>query len=485
MVSFCSWIYIKLFFGQFLDICNSAGSLFGEAISLFQTFQRLTSVRQFSVRLSNDCTKMFDWASNLIQIISEAVFNFNPLTDFEIFTIYVFIIPLPILVFINAYSIGITSIFHLIYEVSLALLIGGIKLVFLDRNIIGSYLVAPSIAMIFVVSLYLLICCICSRCKGEKFSCCKSNTENKIDTFGNFRYTLSIMLASIVFVILIYPIASVRYQLSIFVIGFTSALIIMFFIIDICLLIISKYRNKTHAKINTFLINIFTLLFIPGTDSLTKIISGGYRKRWECYAAYGIILFIIPIIITLLTIINHNPDLNDKYKRAGSSLCNPYHYIEFVDIIKQAAFSLTSAFDFTYISLCIEIFWFLLILAILPFRRKSDHCLVLGSSFVVITGTSAALYSEKHGTKIFSFGLTLFFVIFSCIPAIISFYFFFFLDFEVKHVNDSSDVDLSDDSSKGKSPISKAFYSVRIVTPFAFILYGINANIIFNKRYMI
>lgn len=484
MVNFCSWTYIKLFFGQFLDICNSAGSLIGEAISLFQVFQRLTSVRQFSVRLSNDCTKMFDWASNLIQIISDAIFNFKPLTDFEMFTIYVFIIPLTILTFINSYSTGLFFLFHLIFEVGIALLIGGIKLVFYDHNVIGGKLMGGSIAIILVTSLYLLVILICNRCNCKKLSFCKINETEK-DIFLKFRYTLSILPASIIFVILIYPISSVRYQLSKFVIILFSSLILLFFIIDICLLILAKYQNKTHTKINTFLINIFTLLFIPGTDSLTKIMSGGYQKRWECYAAYGIILFLIPIIITLLAIINHNPDLNDKYKRVGSSLCNPYHYIEFVDIIKQAAFSLTSAFDYSYISLCIEIFWFLLILAILPFRHKSDHCLVLGSSFVVITGTSASLYSEKHGTKIFSFGLTLFFVIFSCIPAIISFYIFFFLDFEVKNVDDSTDDDLSDDSSKGGSPVSKAFLSVRIVAPFAFILYAINWNLIFNKRYII
>lgn len=95
----CNCPFCRLFLSQLFEIGNSAGSLIGEAVNLFRTFQRLSATKTFATKFSSECEGMFSWATDLVKNIISS-FQIQPFKDIELFWLYTVAIPLLILTFI-------------------------------------------------------------------------------------------------------------------------------------------------------------------------------------------------------------------------------------------------------------------------------------------------------------------------------------------------------------------------------------------------
>ena len=106
--------FYKLFISQLFEIGNSAGSLIGEATNLFRTFQRLSATRTFITKFSNECNGMFDWAKDFVKILIASI-QARPFTDFELFWLYTFSIPILIVSFVSSLFNGYKQIRYYIF----------------------------------------------------------------------------------------------------------------------------------------------------------------------------------------------------------------------------------------------------------------------------------------------------------------------------------------------------------------------------------
>lgn len=485
--------FIILFLRQFFDIGNSAGSIISEAVGFIKTFQRLSAPKTFSARFSSECLEMFDWASKIIQNITINISDGIPLYDFEAFLIYVLAIPLTILIFIS--RVQVTFFCFQVWTYGIAIMLGsgiGFCQISLSK-MLG--LTIPSVILSIATFLYIrnigLSSIFCNKEKVENEFNEEEEEESPVAHDILIPFTLAFDLGILIFIGIASPVLQLRPRLAnILVIIFAIAMVVIlsFEIIDRCC---SKnyvlHSKMILGKLLFFFVNLFSILIIPCTNSFGKIMIGEFKNQWQCIIGYIVLGLILPIGLNFVLIYYDYPDICDKYKRREYGI-NLYKYIELIDIVRQVAYALSALFDCTWACIAIEIAWCIFVLAIRPYINLSDYFLTVGNSLVIFVGNVIAICMEKEN-KFFSFEAAVGFFIAACIPAIISIYVFFFLEFQTKldpcifKLSKIPDDELESDLLAIKNKyIGESFDKLstvfKIITPIAWCIFSLNIPII-------
>lgn len=442
----CSDSFAGLLFSQLFDIGNSAGSLIVEALNIFRTFQRMSAIKSFTVKFSNNCFSMFDWAKKLIQIISNLI-GLTPFTNLELFLFYSFAFPLSILVFVST----VIPNFHLYNHLSLFVVITffgiGIGSIGGELSNVLIFTIAP--AVIFIIYMVYYYCPVhCHKRVGNSMdTCCFYNTCDCCEISVNFWFSKPLFAGCFFFLIISAPISYYKGLLWIYLPAITTTIIIISFIREY---VVYKCKDiddeiefeRSAGNVILFLINFLNLFLIPSIENFGELIQGKYKTNWNIISSFVVNSLVLPIAITIIMVISNYYKIAIKYKEVDFGF-NFYCLIELVDTVRQISYAIVAALDILWACIGIEIFWIILIIVVRPYRNISDYSLAFGNSLVLLISNGAALYCDMNDTASFSFGITLFFVILACIPAVVSIYLFFIFDFQV-YFDDDEDVDLDE-----------------------------------------
>lgn len=460
---YCNGEFIKLFLKQFLDIGKSTGSLIGEIVGLFRTFQKLTAPKTVSTRFSRECLELLRWATDLFFTLTNYI-RTNPLSDFEFFSIYTYVFPLTLLCFISSLVIpGAPILYYFVYGGFIML---GCGLGMIGINKSGMIGCIVSSVIVLGISFFMIV-------KNVNiFGCCsKCNSEDEYDTGvkpGSILHAF--FIGCFVFCCTIYPIVMTRYKVQLILIS----IIIILLIIIICVFIITYSLSQDYIKliilkVVSFMISLFPLLIIPSTEMFFSIIEGNYKGQWSIIASYIAIALVLPIAMTLLMIIKGAQDIQDKYK-------GPYYcYIELIDIMRQVAYAVCASYDILWGCVGLEIFWVVLIIIFRPYTSASEYSLSIGNSIVVLISNGSLIYTNYFPTKLFGYTVTIAFIIIACIPAILSLFLYFAIDF---HLDDE---DGDTDNYEFEESINSLSFFALMVTPVAWGFYGLVIPLIDNK----
>lgn len=464
-----------LFIRELFDIGNSSGSLLAEALGLFKTFQRIGATKTFSAHFSDQCYKMFSWAINIIEIL-KLTFYFRPLSDYEIFYIYIFAIPMAIITYVVAslYSFFI-FLFYILY--AFFLMIGvGFGYINYNKSITIGLLVTALILVIIIIILLFCGCDIGEIIVMMIFGFYQSGDDD-LKEFMNVKdskskYVLKVSFALsqafFVFSILIIPILKKSSNLTkIYSIG-VIVILTLCTIIEGIVACVKFYKNNDddqEDKNDTAYISIgltcFSLIIIPSTKYFMIVNSDVYKNNWRCYIGFILFALIIPISITTAMIIGRVPFIVRKYRN---------HYMAFgeiVDIVRQVVYAIVAALDIPWACIGLEIAWIILIFISWPYKYISEYVLQSGNSLVVIIETSVCLAADRKGTGFLTFKLSLILVIIACLPAIFSLIIFFLFDFGYR------------ERDKGKANVVLCITVIfRLISPFAWLFYGFGVALI-------
>ena len=102
--------------------------------------------------------------------------------------------------------------------------------------------------------------------------------------------------------------------------------------------------------------------------------------------------------------------------------------------------------------------------------------MTFGNSIVIFISNGAVLYSNYNDSAVFSLKVSLILVLIACLPAILSLYLYFIIDFQ----RDFKELS-SDSVSEMDEGTFKISLILTIVTPIAFFFYGTNISLITNE----
>lgn len=423
----CECPFFKLFLSQLFEIGNSAGSLIGEAINLFRTFQRLSATKTFIMKFSSECNGMFDWAKDMIKIIISSL-QARPFTDFELFWIYTISIPIFIVSFVSSLFNGYKQ--YRYFFLWAPFVIFGMGISMLSMGWIA-YLVAGS-----GIAWFLIIIISYFACLKKKFAEVDKKNSELLEVQNNLHFTVSLLSSFTLLTVTLIPVLLSRKVLSVIIVIFLGSISVLSFFVEFVENCCYPEKQKSHFKtfavrIVAFAISCLSLLIIPSTQNFAELMKGFYANKWNCIIGYLGITLIFPIVTTFFMIKTRFQGVCEKYKKNKSKI-NWYCYVELVDIIRQVVYAIVAAYDLPIVCICIEIAWFILILISRPYCNVSDYSLSFGNSLVVLMSNSAAVYSNYRSWGLFSFKTTVIFVIVACIPAVVSAYLFFIFDFNTK-----------------------------------------------------
>lgn len=451
--------HTKLFFAQFLDIGKSTGSLFGEIINLFKMFQKLSAPSEFQTKFAIECYEILSWATNIFKIISTSV-GTDPLTYFEVYSIYTYVFPLTILCFITGLSAKTPPLYYYIIDGIFLML--GVGISFYGVNIngfIGCVATAGTLILIFVLGILIDICSHGLKSFFRNLPFIKKHEEGEAEiAYGNLLHAT--FISCLVFCGLIYKIVVTRYKAQIALI----CAIMLVVVISICFTTITRgfmpnSFQKTLVKVIYFIVNIFPLLLIPSAENFVSVIEGNYKGEWKIIVSFAGITLFIPFALSLVMVIRKNPDIVDKYRKSS------FRFVELVDSLRQLAYALLAAYDILWGCLSVEIAWITLVLILRPYVNKSEYSLSVGSSLVVIISNSCLLYAHYHPSVTFGIEITIVLIVLACIPAVLSLYLYFALDFSVdEEEKDAEELKLSivylSDVAIMISPLAWFFYGL-------------------------
>lgn len=453
------------FIKNLFEIGDSAGSLLSEAITLFKTFQRINAPKVFATKLSPECIKMFNWVSKITNYITSALGTY-PLTNFESFIIYSYIFPITIITFISCSTIESVFLLLLLF-IGTCFVLGMGVTDFAETKVFSTYFMIGGGAFVFVVLLALY------------FGCCKGIFSKKKDKGNGSIFLLSFCASICFFYSLISMITIKRWKfakiLSI-ILGSLELLVIIIYFISKCFHF-EKVLDKLQQKISGFFITCLPLLIIPSTEIFSELNQGYYSNKWQIITSYAINTVIIPISIIISMIILRHPNISDKYKNSNSKI--PYGIFELIDNIKQVGYAFLAVYDIIWGCLAIEIVWIILIFAVRPYISISEYSLSGGNSLIIIISNSVILYMNNHKSKKLSFGISVFFLVLTCIPAILSLYLYFIFDYENEDDDDDSSLS-SDSDSDSEDEDSKNGTKLALITifmlPVLCFCFGLNIN---------
>lgn len=442
--------YFYLYCTQFFDISNSAGSLFLEAITLYKTFQRISAPKSFISKISTECKKLFNWAIELINSITNT-FQTTPFLKTETFSVYLFVLPLTFMTFI-------TSIYLCLDFWVYMILLGFYFLLGFGISYMEYLAIAPGIIGAGCTTGYFIYFFIK---KGKP----KRNYIFQIEYL-----TCSFTASFLIFYTTLIPIMSERWKLTLIV----SCCIVIFLIIFSILEKKTRYTfrsfyNLLEKKLNVLLINCLTLFYVPSTELFIELFQNEHKNDWFVLASYLFISIVVPFGLILAMIFSENDNIVEKYRIAKCGKYNIYYFFEFFDSIFQILYAIAASFDVVWACLTIEIIWIILIFAVRHYKIISEYSLSGGNSLILIISNSVVLYSNMHNSSLLSYGASIFLVILACIPAIVSFYLFFIFDFDVTY--EESD---SDDSNKKVEYQRTLNITAVFLTPLSFFCFGLN-----------
>lgn len=474
--------YFYLFIKDFIDIGNSAGSLLIQAITLFRTFQRLTAPKEFKTKFPHEFQVLFTWAKNLFDVITKN-FRTNPLNEFETFNIYTLIFPLTILTFISTTHL---QHYFLIFIFLLAAFFGlGIGIAYVKIEM--SYAPAIMGPMGGFIFLFLLIY---TTCYSPIACCCKKkekqlsndeddeNEKNSDDQiYKGFstilyftRFTFSTVLSGLIFYASLIPIMLKRWRLTKIISIIMGIIPAPLFFIELILKAFLSDRFTLQEKMNGFLIKMLTLLIIPATEAFSTLIQNDIKNKSFAIASYFGVSFLIPLALLITMIIVCNPDIKDKYKE---SKYNIFYYFELIDVLKQVGYAFAAAYDYLWVCLFLEVAWAIAIIAVRPFDDISEHFLSIGNSIVLIISNSVFLHSKKNDHITLNYGLSIFFFVLACIPAVLSFYIFFIFDFLKDGKIEEDEDEILDEKLENIRCAKKVSIVASIISPIGWFCYGL------------
>lgn len=453
-------VYFIEFFKSLFDIGNSAGSLISEAVTLFKTFQKLSAPKVFSTKFSKECTDMFRWANKVIEYISNAI-KTVPLSEYELFCIYTFIFPISIIIFISC------SIVKFLFLVIFTLFAGffalglGISNCFVDDTVnIMPAIMGGMYSFVMIIIIIVLICCKCFFNDGSE----KAKGSSAL---------LAFMASITVFYILMVPIMLPRWKLAkiiSIIVSIIAFICIMVYFSSVCCHFQHKLI-KIQQKVNGFLITCLPLFIIPSTETFSDLIEGAYSGSYAIIFSYIYNSIIVPLALIIAMIILRHPNITEKYTIPNCCGASFYYFFELFDYMKQIGYAFAAINDVLWACLLIEIVWIVLVFAFRPYRNISEYSLSAGNSLIIIITNSAIIYSNDHNSKPFSFGISVFFLVLACIPAIVALYLYFIFDFSSDDdLSISSDFSFSDEHSPG----IKLGMVVVFMAPISWFCYGLN-----------
>lgn len=513
---FCNWYFNKLFLLQLFDIGNSAGSLINEAIGLFKTFQKISAPKSFQTRFTSEGEGAFSWAKDFIKSITNA-FRVNPLTSFELFELYGYILPIIMLTFISALTEGYKFMLYLI--VSILFLGFGTGISFIGENnyiafpliiftgiiiVLGLFLKKYKIFQCFNVLEFFYDICKCKSGKAKvdnRYSDDEKQNENNekqdknktkcCEYKNNVQFTYAVVATSIIFVAITIPIFRQRFPLQLLLILIFPPAIILIFLIDISDRCCCKKRQlhltKISGKAICLVLNCVSLLIVPVTENFVKLMQDDYKSNWKCIIGYIAFGLIFPFIMTLMMILTNFYPICKKYNKPKRGHKNFFYYVELIDITKQIGYAILAVYDILWGCITIEMIWVLVVFIVFPYRDVSEYSLSFGNSLLILITNGVLLHGKKHGFHIFGFKTAIKFVVIACIPAVLSGYLYFIFDFKVKPEDKTHEFDDIDDSQLNssekeykygfvKDAIEKICYLSHSITPLAWFFYGLNMS---------
>ena len=466
------------FIKQLFDVGNSAGSIIFEAINLVRTFQKINSTRSFSILLSKDCLKMFSWASKLIEMIISS-FYFREFSDIENFYFINYVFPLLIITFLISLFLNYRYLLFLSFLGLTACFGFGFGYIKYDYKIAICFII-PSFVLI-VISIIIFVCILrnCDCLNDLQLVLFPITTA----VFNSF-ITISLILTPF-FIDNLYFLGSCCF---IFLI-----IAVITIIIDLILSIQSKLdvlEDIVHTFPDLFS-NFLTLLFIPSTSIFVCLIKDEYKNSWNVIIGFVFFSLVVPLVLYFILKWDEMDIKMSKYysifghymkddptfpKRTMKEF-----WFSLFDIIRQVLYAFFSAYDMLWFCLGLEILWILSFSLIRPFDNISDYVLQGGSSLIIIISNSLAIAFEYNKIESLSFGSSIGIVIAACIPAIVSLYVYFGIDFDMP----------SDEDKKIKSDISNDVSEILLyfflgLAPFAWTFFGMIVPIIkehFDKYY--
>lgn len=459
--------FVKLFLTQFFDFGYNCGSLISEALGLFRTFQRVSATKSFSAKFSPECLEMFSWAKNLINILT-TYFQTVPLTDFEYFNVYTLIIPMVILTLLSSALSEGFYYYCIAYGLFITL---GCGLGFLGINSVAAGLMITFSLILIIFGLIFKNCPCCECCLCFQVFRKKEDDEEiyNISDMSIPKFIICTPPVFCAFYLMMIPIMIERVNLTnilSIIVGSLIGFCILMIFIDIC--IIERFVSVSLGdNLINFLSNCLSLLIIPSTEKFIELMKGPYNKDWRIIISYIAISLLLPVAITLINILSKHQSIVEKYKDDHSF----FYFIELIDIIKQLIYAILAGYDIVWGCLAIEIAWIIFIFIIRPYKDYSEYILTVGNCLVTTISNIAILCAIYKKIQRFNFAASISLVVIACLPAIISMYVFFILDFGVD----------DDDDDYEYKPLIYVGYFTRIITPIAWFFYGLNIPIINGK----
>ena len=379
---------------------------------------------------TRECLKLFNWAQKVIEDFTSSLVIMKPFSSFDLYTIYAYIFPIIILNYVTALNSGSDfPLYALTYGpfIVLGCGIGYIQI----NNIIAVACIIPSIIVIIImISIYRnnKSCCLGFKpflYLRDYFNSNDSKVQNDSDDLeesdslivieqNQIPYTLSFTSTFIIFLLISYKVLVYREDLLMYTIIAISIIVFFTFCVELILYHCCHYITDEEVLI-PIAVSLLQLLTIPATNNFTLIISGKYKKHWNCWFGYlGFLALQITIIFIMIR--NNHPDIVNKYKPEKEW----FKYFSFIDIIRQIVYAIFASLDSLYVCLCIECSWIIIIFVIRPFANTSDYTLSCGSTFIVISSLIAPIIVEKKGYGVFSFKTSVILVFVACIPAVVS-----------------------------------------------------------------
>lgn len=207
--------------------------------------------------------------------------------------------------------------------------------------------------------------------------------------------------------------------------------------------------------------NLISLLFVPSTDHFVAVIRNDYKNNANCIFGYLILSLLVPLTLMITMVYMEDPAINDKYKE-------DFYLIEFIDFGRQIAYAFSAAFDEPWACIAFEIAWILFFSIVKPYKCISQYVLRGGSSFIVILGNVIALICKYGKIDFLSFEISISLACVACIPAILSFYFYFATEFEIE-----DDKKIENKKSITQDISGVITYEFYVISPIAWFFYGI------------
>lgn len=464
---------------ELLSFADSNRSLIKDAIDLFRIFQRVSASRTFYARFSSDCYKLFEWATDFIAMISDAIVPKEHFSMYELFQLYclasnIFMANFILILFTSNKFITFIPFFGLAilfgagysyaeynakYVVILVAVACGIT-IFSVAGIIIPYI--PCFTYLF-----------CSFYRGiQRIT---EDGATVINRRGFLKLTMMMVAGAIVFSTATSPIMFRHRVIGIYFCIVMSAIIVCAFIYEIFI-----YLFKKPLKISNLiqLVNkIIDLCLVPGTETFIQLVLTSFGVQWNVVVSFVVLTVIFPIVITVVLIISGYEDLTDTYK---SDKCCDYRYIEIVNHFHRIVYAMLAALDIPYGCIGVEGAWLLLIIIIRPYNSYSDTILNMGESIIMILGNTAAV----AGSGFFSFEVSILFVALATTPVIFSVIAYFAFDFEVPRLEDEKSMDDLDGNKEIIPPESDSMEMLALtaifLAPISWFLFGTNIRLMFG-----